>query len=340
MDSNVTYHQQESTRFNPRNCTLPDLKTTTLYRNKHLLYILYLLALVITILILFGNGVVLWAFTKSRKLRSTKYILVFSLCLTDMITGVMVAIQLFSPPSVADAIIVALLEISILTNLAIAVDRLNILVVRAKKPTGGATKKQLIIFCVVLWVCTLGFILPWTIYPYYYILLIYTFGPWSVVVTMTAVSAVYVAIFYTIRKIDKQKKKRLGKCDFKRTKLVVRAYYKIVIALGICWLPWSFEAIRISFEMYLIPDSEHCYEASTALLFLLNLGLLNSAVNVIIYWRRFPEFREAINNLPIFKCLKCKSCQNKPPEMDTHNQQHRPSCTSVYDGHALHMELH
>ncbi|XP_033121029.1 adenosine receptor A3-like [Anneissia japonica] len=336
-DGNTT-----GSEFDPHsNCTLPDIRTTPLYQNKNV-FLFYLVSFVIIcVLILLGNSIVLWAFATDQKIRSRKYVLIFSLCLTDLATGFVIPIQILAPPSVIDAFGFSLLLISVSTNLAIAVDRFYILVVaNLNISRKGATAKQLIIFCVLLWVGILAFILPWTIYPYYYILILYTLGPWSVVAIMIGVTGLYISIFYTMRKMDKQKQKKLGKGDFKRTKMVVRAYAVIVVCFGVCWLPWCIEAIRISFESYFTPDNQSCYVASIVACFLLNFGLLNSAINPLIYWRKLHDFRHAINNLPIFRRCMTRCCVDNPESTTGRTRMHNnyQDGTAVYDGREVQLE--
>ncbi|XP_033103276.1 sphingosine 1-phosphate receptor 1-like isoform X2 [Anneissia japonica] len=295
------------TNFNPDDCGLPDVRTTDLYKNKTVFLIYFIQLIFLCFCILFENTIVLFAFYRVKTLRQRRNVLICSLALTDFCTGIMLPIQILGPPSVADAVSFSMLLLSVLTILLIAIERFYVLVVMTKRLQRDEERRSapLICICFVLWVGTLALFVPWAMKPYAYILILYTVGPLSVIIVMVAVVCLYVAIFHSMRKMDLQKQKYIGKKDFQRTKVVLRAYGIIVFTFVLCWFPWSFEAIRIGWEIYINvePDERQCYYATTVACFLLNLGLLNSALNPIIYWKNLPDFREAICSL--FSCCPC-----------------------------------
>ncbi|XP_071948832.1 sphingosine 1-phosphate receptor 1-like [Antedon mediterranea] len=300
--------------FDSSLCTLPSITDTPMVHHKHLLRFYIISLILLCVLILIGNCIIIWSFIRVKKLRDRKYVLIGSLCLSDFCVGILLPIQILAPPSFMDAIGLSLSIISVLTNLAIAIERFYILVLmNMDMSRTAATGKQLIIICVVMWLTVLVAIVPWTAQPYAYILILYSFAPLSVIVVMTGVSVLYASIFYTMHKIDKKKQSKLGKKDFRRTRLVVEAYAVIVIMFAVCWLPWCVSALYTGFTTYFSPDKskrEVCYVASIASIFLFSIGLLNSAINPLIYWLKLQDFKHAINSLPVFKYVNFAGCQN------------------------------
>ncbi|XP_033119295.1 sphingosine 1-phosphate receptor 3-like [Anneissia japonica] len=304
-----------STEFDPSTCTLPSIADTPLIYYPSLLSFYITMLIILCVLITLGNCIIIWAFIHVKKLRDKKYVLIGSLCLTDFLTGIILPIQILAPPSFVDAIGLSLAIISVFTILAIAIERFYILVLmNVDMSRTAATGRQLILICILMWLTVFLVVVPWTAYPRKYIILLYSFAPLSVIVVMIGVSVLYASIFHTMHKMDKKKQSKLGKRSLNRTKLVIQAYAIIVVMFSVCWLPWCIEALRTAFDTYFSSnpaDREVCYVATIPAIFLLNLGLLNSAINPLIYWLKLPDFHDAINRLPIFKCFTCKSCQKR-----------------------------
>ncbi|XP_071948420.1 sphingosine 1-phosphate receptor 1-like [Antedon mediterranea] len=323
--------------FNPDDCDLPDITKTSLYQNKVILLIYTAQLLLLCFFIITENSIILFAFYKVRKLRQRNNVLICSLSLTDFCTGIILPIQMLGPPSVIDVISFSMFFISVLTILLIAIERFYVLVIMTKRLERDQNRKSapLIWTCVGLWVGTLALFVPWAMKPYVYILILYTVAPLSVIIVMVGVVCLYIAIFYSIHKMDLQKQSYIGKKDYQRTKVVLRAYGIIVVTFVLCWFPWSFEALRIGVQVYLNvePNDRQCYYASITACFLLNIGIFNSALNPIIYWRNLPDFREAICS--VFSCCPCKCVQEKSlvDEETSSNLRNKP--TSLTD---LHME--
>ncbi|XP_071946675.1 mu-type opioid receptor-like [Antedon mediterranea] len=302
-----------------KKCTMPDIYESDVADSKTALKGIFISLVIICVLIVFGNTVVVSTFLHYRKLRRPRNIFVFNLALTDLSAGLMMPIQVLVGASVTDAIGSTFVVISLLTVLAIAVERFIIIVVAPTKHRDIVTKRGVITTCVCFWVIPLAIIVPFSSYTEAYILIVLNLGPWLMIFVSIAVVILYGAIFIKIRRHERRMR---GKSGSKRNELreaerVVKAFALIVALFSACWLPWAIEALRINFSLYIITHEARCFRGTVAFYVCLCIGLLNSALNPLAYWWRLPDFRQGVVKL-IHTALPC---YETPEPFGSHSQK-------------------
>ena len=273
-------------------------------------------ALVLAFITSTGNLMVVIAVYKDpfKELRTISNYLVVNLAAADLIVGIIVepiwalqywlkAIQNYT--IAANMLLTLSVEASCLTVLFLTIERYIVL----EKPIRRDTLFNVVatkIFIFLIWL--VAFVISSLIIPCwnpkkrraYYLFLFPGIGSFLLLIMLS----LYIRMFIIIRKFNRavlvqgtqQRLIQPGEACIqarKREQEVAKAIFLFVGTFALCWLPSVVtETIKYS---KMINISEHVCRA------VLFLGLLNSALNPILYTFRMPSFRRAMRKIFVFK---------------------------------------
>ncbi|XP_033106182.1 uncharacterized protein LOC117108315 [Anneissia japonica] len=235
-----------------------------------------------------------------KRLPKSRYIFIFNLAITDAMGGLLYPVQFIIGDSVVDVPGLSTGITSSLTILAIAAERFNKIVLEKTYQNSRSERMRSIGCCVILW--SLPFVCLISIYTYdpdLHKFVFFFVGPVCVIFVMFSIAFLYTSIILTIRLHEQNKIHKFGSRKFNKMKLVLRAYGVILLVYVVCWLLWAVESIRICITRYLTVSitEERCLEGTTLLYVALGLGLMNSAINPVIYWKTLPDIRWGIRQI-------------------------------------------
>ncbi|XP_045211490.1 octopamine receptor-like [Mercenaria mercenaria] len=287
--------------------------------------VLYIL---ITIPIVVGNGLIILSIIRYRKLRTKMHILIGNLAVSDLITGaVLIPYSLSTDGRILNSnmylcfgklsLFVISLGSSCYNLMLISFERF-VSITFPLKYMHQFTTTRMVILMSVGWVVTLfNSTLPffgWHVYnenntdcvsdtlwpPGYKIMV-----NWELICAMIFNFVLYAIVMKIALRKARDRNQITG--GLRHTAKVDKDVYQLVtmvIVLGVfalCWLPYVIVAIVVTF--YETPYTQYIRRCT------LIPGLLNSAVNWLIYGYRNSDFRKAFKTC--FKCrLLCKESGN------------------------------
>ena len=273
-------------------------------------------AIVLALITSTGNLMVVIAVYKDpyKELRTISNYLVVNLAVADLIVGLIVepiwALQFWvkanqSYSVAANLLLVLSVDASCLTVLFLTVERYTVL----EKPLRRETLFNVVstkIYIFLIWVAAL--VISSLIIPFwnpvkergYYLFLFTGIGCFLLLIMLS----LYIRMFVIIRKfnnsvIAKGAQQRLiqpGEACIqarKREQEVAKAIFLFFGTFALCWLP-SVVTNTIKYSQSITISAHVC----RAFLF---IGLLNSALNPIVYTFRMPSFRRAIGRIFDFR---------------------------------------
>ncbi|KAG9465172.1 hypothetical protein GDO78_018767 [Eleutherodactylus coqui] len=288
---------------------------------------------VIGLLAIIGNTLVIWAVKVNPSLQDTTFYFIVSLAVTDLAVGVFVTplaiileleIQLYFHPCLfLCCMIIIFTNASTSSLLAIAIDRY----VRVKMPNSYRmviTRKR-IHFCIgFCWTLSaIGALIPmfgWnnrsnlaegernmlicnfiSVMSMDYLVYVWCFG-W-VLLPLVTMTALYVQIFYIIRKHMRQSASNLHVCKSNYSK-EHKITISLVIVMGLfalCWLPLSI----MNCISYFYPTVVQNKAFQPAVYLSIVLSHFNSVINPIIYSLKIKKFKYTFINI-VERHILCK----------------------------------
>ena len=280
---------------------LPEVTTTTEMA----------VAIALAIITTIGNLLVIVAVYKDpyKELRTVCNYLVVNLAVADLIVGLIIeplfAIRHWLPDDGSKyykAVVVLrtlAIEASCFTVLFLTIERYIVLEMplRQERLFSGVAVK---IYIFLIWLSALAvslLIIPFWNYQGYSLFLFDGIGFFLLLLMLS----LYIRMFLIIRKFNKallargvqQPLVQPGQAFLaarKREQEVTKAIFLFYGTFALCWLP-SIIAETIAYTWYKWPIDEHICQG------LLFLGLLNSALNPVLYALRMPRFRRAVKKM-------------------------------------------
>ncbi|KAL9975513.1 hypothetical protein ACROYT_G012682 [Oculina patagonica] len=266
------------------------------------------IAIVLAIITTVGNLLVIVAVYKDpfRELRTTSNYLLVNLAVADLIMGLIIepiwALQYWVKEDrtnysiAANVILVLAIEASCLTVLFLTIERYVVLErpLRREALSNGVAVK-ICIFLIWLTASLISsLVIPFWEKPAYTLFLFAGIG-FSLLLLMLCM---YIRMFIIIRKFNKALLAQGVNATLiqpgqacitarEREQQVAKAIFLFVGTFAFCWLP----SVITETIKYSHPISEHVCRG------VLFIGLLNSALNPILYTFRMPSFRRAIQSM-------------------------------------------
>ncbi|XP_071950506.1 adrenocorticotropic hormone receptor-like [Antedon mediterranea] len=287
--------KMENISSNDTSCKYPDIFTTVIGQSTIGMIIFSSVMLTICAVAIAGNTLVLLAFVKIGKLRRTRNMFICNLSICDLVTGLAICTRTILGEAASDALNISLVAISWLTILGIAVDRFIIIVAAPTTYQQIVSPRGIVITCVCFWIVPLSTTLPFSNDVDNVTLILFNVLPSLTMTVLVFIMILYAIILYKIRRHEKRLRDIKSSRQFRETRAVAKAFTLILGVAIIVTVPWAVEAFRISLQMR--QSGQPCYYTSVTFFIFSCVGLMNSAINPFIYWRKMPGFKSGIRSL-------------------------------------------
>ncbi|XP_033127853.1 sphingosine 1-phosphate receptor 1-like [Anneissia japonica] len=275
-------------------CTFPDFTSSELATNVSYVKTYLSFIVICSFVIVIANSVVLVAMVLTKKLHKSRYVLIFNLCISDLFVGLLFPVVVWGGAGVGDILGSIVTFVSMLTILSIAIERF-IKIVLLPYTKKLATSRQLIATCGVMWLISAILFLSVVTEPTWYAYIYHFVSPVILIIIFAVIIVLYLLIFLNVSKQEKGQSHRssLRRRKHVKTKRVLHGFALIIALYCCCYLPWAVESLRIGVQMSRNGE-EICWQGTVPLYFTICIGILNSALNPFIYWRRLPDFNEGM----------------------------------------------